>query len=167
MEGRPETMHQQRMPGAVLLGSDFKALEGKKTLTGEVRFEHQGRARAGQRNKGIMRLYAEPESGRLLGTEMCAPAGEHMAHLLALAIDRSLTVQDMLRLPFYHPVLEEGLRTALRDLLIDEDLCGSRPRYGRASRTQDRRQENDQRKRPSRDHSPKLTVGRRANDPPD
>ncbi len=39
-----------------------------------------------------------------------------MAHLLALAIDRSLTVQDMLRLPFYHPVLEEGLRTALRAL---------------------------------------------------
>ena len=39
-----------------------------------------------------------------------------MAHLLALAIDRSLTVHDLLRTPFYHPVLEEGLRTALRDL---------------------------------------------------
>ena len=75
-------------------------------------------------NKGIMRLYAEPESGRLLGTEMCAPAGEHMAHLLALAIDRSLTVQDMLRLPFYHPVLEEGLRTALRDLAAQLPPCG-------------------------------------------
>ena len=47
---------------------------------------------------------------------MCAPAGEHMAHLLALAIDRSLTVRELLRIPFYHPVLEEGLRTALRTL---------------------------------------------------
>jgi dihydrolipoamide dehydrogenase len=39
-----------------------------------------------------------------------------MAHLLALAIERSLTVHDLLRLPFYHPVLEEGLRTGLRSL---------------------------------------------------
>lgn len=60
-------------------------------------------------------MYAERESGRILGAELCAPSGEHLAHLLALAIDRSLTVQDLLRMPFYHPVLEEGLRTALRD----------------------------------------------------
>jgi dihydrolipoamide dehydrogenase len=111
-------------PGIATVGSGFQALNGKKILSGEVRFEQQGRARAGQRNKGIMRLYAEPESGRLLGAEMCAPAGEHMAHLLALAIDRSLTVRDMLRLPFYHPVLEEGLRTALRDLAAQLPPCG-------------------------------------------
>jgi dihydrolipoamide dehydrogenase len=46
---------------------------------------------------------------------MCAPRAEHLAHLLALAIDRRLTVQELLRMPFYHPVFEEGLRTALRD----------------------------------------------------
>jgi len=103
-------------PGIATVGSRFQSLDGKNIVTGEVRFEHQSRARAGQRNKGILRLYAEPESGRLLGAEMCAPAAEHMAHLLALAVERSLTARDMLRLPFYHPVLEEGLRTALRDL---------------------------------------------------
>jgi dihydrolipoamide dehydrogenase len=47
---------------------------------------------------------------------MCAPAGEHLAHLLALALDRRMTVRELLRLPFYHPVLEEGLRRALRAL---------------------------------------------------
>jgi dihydrolipoamide dehydrogenase len=47
---------------------------------------------------------------------MCAPEGEHVAHLLALAIQQGLSVHDLLRLPFYHPVIEEGLRTALRDL---------------------------------------------------
>jgi dihydrolipoamide dehydrogenase len=46
---------------------------------------------------------------------MCAPAGEHLAHLLALALQQQLTVHELLRLPFYHPVLEEGLRSALRD----------------------------------------------------
>lgn len=103
-------------PGIAVVGTRAQALDSTKTLVGEVRFERQGRARAGQRNAGIQRLYAEATSGRLLGAEMCAPAGEHMAHLLALAIDRSLTVQELLHLPFYHPVLEEGLRTALRAL---------------------------------------------------
>ncbi|MDQ3185250.1 MAG: dihydrolipoyl dehydrogenase [Pseudomonadota bacterium] len=111
-------------PVIATVGKSFQALDGKKILTGEVRFERQSRARAGQRDKGILHLYAEPESGRLLGAEMCAPAGEHMAHFLALAIDRSLTVRDMLRLPFYHPVLEEGVRTALRDLAAQLPACG-------------------------------------------
>ena len=37
-------------------------------------------------------------------------------------IDQKLTVNQTLALPFYHPVIEEGLRTALRDLRekIDE-----------------------------------------------
>jgi dihydrolipoamide dehydrogenase len=120
-------------PGIAMVGSSFQSLEPKNILTGEVRFEHQSRAWAAQRNKGILRLYAEPESGRLLGAEMCAPAAEHMAHLLALAVERSLTVRDMLRLPVYHPVLEEGLRTALRDLArklpaaIESDLAACEP----------------------------------------
>ncbi len=103
-------------PGIVIVGSRYEALDNKMPLIGEVTFNNQGRARLGQNNKGILRLYAEADSGRLLGAEMCAPAGEHLAHLLALAIDRSLTVRELLRMPFYHPVLEEGLRTALRAL---------------------------------------------------
>ncbi len=120
-------------PNIAVVGSRLQALSRAKILVGEVSFDYQGRARAGQRNKGIQRLYADAETGRLLGAEMCAPAGEHMAHLLALAIDRSLTVQQLLRLPFYHPVLEEGLRTALRALAAqlpavnesDLAMCGA------------------------------------------
>jgi len=103
-------------PNIAAAGNRYQDLDQTKTLIGEARFDRQGRARTGQCNKGILRIYAAMDNGRLLGAEMCAPAGEHMAHLLALAIDRSLTVQDLLRMPFYHPVLEEGLRTALRTL---------------------------------------------------
>ena len=110
-------------PGIAMVGKRFESGDSNM-LAGEVDFHHQGRARAGQRNKGILRIYAEPESGRLLGAEMCAPAAEHLAHLLALAIERSLTVHDMLRLPFYHPVVEEGLRTALRELAAQLPACG-------------------------------------------
>lgn len=103
-------------PNIATVGRRYQTLDHTKTLIGEVRFERQGRARISQCNKGILRVYAEEESGRLLGAEMCAPAGEHMAHLLGLSINHSLTVWDLLRMPFYHPVLEEGLRTALRSL---------------------------------------------------
>ena len=47
-----------------------------------------------------------------------------MAHLLALALDRSMTVRELLRLPFYHPVLEEGLRSALRELAAQLPAAG-------------------------------------------
>ncbi len=65
---------------------------------------------------GFLRLHAERETGRLLAAEMCVPAAKHLAHLLALAVERQMTVADLLAMPIYHPVLEEGLRSALRDL---------------------------------------------------
>jgi dihydrolipoamide dehydrogenase len=102
-------------PNAAAVGLRHAQLEGQPHLVGEVDFARQGRARVAQHNYGLLRLYAQAGTGRLLGAEMCAPAGEHLAHLLALAIDRELTVHELLRMPIYHPVLEEGLRTALRD----------------------------------------------------
>ena len=47
---------------------------------------------------------------------MIGPAAEHIGHLLAWSAQRGDTVQQMLDSPFYHPVVEEGLRTALRQL---------------------------------------------------
>jgi len=120
-------------PNVAIIGQSYGELEPEKILVGENAFNNQGRALTAQKNKGLIRVYAEPGSGKLLGAEMCLPAGEHLAHLLALAIQQQLTVQQLLGLPFYHPVLEEGLRTALRDLAgqlpkgHDTDLasCGS------------------------------------------
>ncbi|MDX5297978.1 MAG: dihydrolipoyl dehydrogenase [Gammaproteobacteria bacterium] len=83
---------------------------------GEVSFEDQGRSRVIRQNKGLLRIYGDPDTGLLLGAEMIAPAAEHLAHLLAWVIQRRLTVTEALALPFYHPVIEEGVRTALRDL---------------------------------------------------
>lgn len=103
-------------PNIAMVGQSFSSLDHENILVGEVSFSNQGRARSAQLNRGALRVYAAANNGQLLGAEMCAPAGEHFAHLLALAISQSLSVWDLLRIPFYHPVLEEGLRTALRDL---------------------------------------------------
>lgn len=110
-------------PNIATVGQSYQALAAENIQMGEVSFDNQGRARSAQCNRGILRVYADTNSGQLLGAELCAPAGEHFAHLLALAISQSLTVWDLLRMPFYHPVLEEGLRTALRNLATKLPAC--------------------------------------------
>ena len=102
-------------PQVAMVGKRLSDLDSAHTVTGTVSFDNQGRARAAQRNRGALHVYADRATGRLQGAEMCAPAAEHLAHLLALAVQQKLTVHQLLGMPFYHPVLEEGLRTALRD----------------------------------------------------
>ena len=66
---------------------------------------------------GVLRVYAERGSGRLLGAAMMAVGGEHLAHLLAWAVQRGETAGSLLQAPFYHPVLEEMLQSALQDVV--------------------------------------------------
>lgn len=108
-------------PGAARVGTGFADLP-EDALVGEANVARQGRARTAQKNRGLLRVYASGQ-GRLLGAEMAAPAAEHLAHLLALAVGRGLGVHDMLRMPFYHPTLEEGLRSALRGLARQLPPC--------------------------------------------
>jgi dihydrolipoamide dehydrogenase len=103
-------------PQIATVGSTFEELSKRDDfVVGTIRFEDQGRSRVMGRNRGTARLYSDRATGRFLGAEMCAPSGEHLAHLLAWAHQMKLTVADILALPIYHPVVEEGLRTALLD----------------------------------------------------
>lgn len=104
-------------PNIAMVGQSHRALTeaGRGFVTGAIDFGDQGRSRVMGVNRGRMHVYADAATGELLGAEMFAPRGEHMAHLLAWSYQQGLTVNQMLNMPFYHPVVEEGLRTALRD----------------------------------------------------
>jgi dihydrolipoamide dehydrogenase len=106
-------------PQVATVGFNLKQLDAEysgRYAVGVVSFEDQGRSRVMLRNKGILKVYAEQGSDLFLGAEMFGPAAEHLGHLLAWAAQQRMTVDEMLTMPFYHPVIEEGLRTALRDL---------------------------------------------------
>lgn len=108
-------------PQIAMVGSTYHELTQKFSACGcfdigEISFENQGRSRVMLRNKGILRVYGEQGTGKFLGAEMMGPDAEHLAHLLAWAHQQQMTVDQMLDMPFYHPVIEEGLRTALRNL---------------------------------------------------
>jgi len=102
-------------PQLAVVGTRFAGLEPGTFVTGAVSFEDQGRSRVMLRNVGLLHVYADIATGRLVGAEMIGPDAEHLAHLLSWAMAVDLTVERTLAMPFYHPVVEEGLRTALRD----------------------------------------------------
>ncbi len=125
-------------PNVARAGLSWRELQGQGVVIGTARFENQSRAVTAGRNQGCLRIYADPADGRLLGAEMAIPDGEHLAHLLAWVIQRQLTVHEVLQLPFYHPSIVEGLRSALQDArkqlaaqqrVPDLPMCGEAPAW--------------------------------------
>jgi len=67
------------------------------------------------KNRGRAHVYIDCSTRRFVGAELLGPSAEHIGHLLAWSVQMGLTVDAMLKMPFCRPVVEEGLRTALRD----------------------------------------------------
>lgn len=105
-------------PNIAFAGMKYSELEqGQEPYEiGEVSFEGQGRSIIKLKEIGHLSLYGHKETGRILGAEIMGPDSEHLAHLISWMIQCKLDVYQALALPFYHPVVEEGLRTALRSL---------------------------------------------------
>ncbi len=104
-------------PNIASVGAAWNELKHDRIAVGETRLGTVGRALIIGRNRGVLRLYADKGNARLLGAAMIAPGGEHLAHLIAWSIQQSLTVFDMLKLPYYHPTIEEALQSALQALI--------------------------------------------------
>ncbi len=102
-------------PNICHVGAAYSDLDPETTVEGTVRFAPVGRALIMGKNRGILKVYADKQSGRILGAEMACAKGENLAHLLAWSIQQELTVGQALQMPFYHPVIEEALQAALYD----------------------------------------------------
>lgn len=101
-------------PQIAMVGMGPDKLAPGSFVVGEVDFTGQGRSRVMLKNSGVLRVYGDIASRRLMGAQLVGPSAEHLAHLLAWSVEQSMTIDQMLQMPFYHPVVEEGLRTALR-----------------------------------------------------
>ncbi|MGA8883759.1 MAG: dihydrolipoyl dehydrogenase [Acinetobacter sp.] len=103
-------------PEMAIAGKSFKQLAdgNAEFVTGTTSYEKQGRAIVLGKNRGAAEIYVDKISRKILGSELFTESAEHLAHLLAWMIAEDLTVDEVLNKPFYHPTLEEGLRTALK-----------------------------------------------------
>ena len=110
-------------PNIVTVGENWSDLKHREdVVVGEMNFQPQGRALIMGKNKGLMHVYGEKFTGKVLGAEMIVPKGENLGHLLVWAIQQGMTVSDLLKMTFYHPVIEEGLQSALVDLASKVDM---------------------------------------------
>ena len=114
-------------PNIVQTGARFDELDPETTAIGQIALAPVGRALIMSKNKGLIRVYADKASGRLLGAEMIAVRGENLGHLLAWCIQKEMTVGELLQMPFYHPVMEEALQAALYDLYSKVDAKNEGP----------------------------------------
>lgn len=116
-------------PQLAVVGKRYSELNPDEIVIGEVSYFNQGRARVMNRHKGIVRVYVRRADHLLVGAEMFGPDVEHTAHLLAWVMQLNVPVERTLHLPFYHPVVEEGIRTALRRaaaaLRVEHAPCAS------------------------------------------
>lgn len=103
-------------PQIAVVGPGYSGFEAGEWEEGSIDYASQGRARVMAQNRGLVKIYGTRRCGFLAGAEMVGPRVEHTAHLLSWAVQSRMRVQQTLEMPFYHPVVEEGIRTALRDL---------------------------------------------------
>lgn len=111
-------------PQMAIAGRPFDSLQQGSFEAGQADFDDQARAKILGQNQGRMRVYADTQDCRIVGAEMFVPGAEHLGHLVAAMIQQGMNVQQALEMPFYHPVLEEGLRSALRDLAAKLEITG-------------------------------------------
>lgn len=109
-------------PGIAVVGAQLNELNEADIAIGEIQFGPVGRALIMGKNRGVLRLYANRADGKLLGAAMACVKAENLAHLLAWSIQQDLSVQDLLKMPFYHPVIEEALQAALYNALGQLDI---------------------------------------------
>ncbi|MGD9970968.1 MAG: dihydrolipoyl dehydrogenase [Sulfuricurvum sp.] len=109
-------------PQIASVGAQLNELDAATIAIGSARAQTNGRSIVKGNTDGLIRIYADKQSGLLLGASLAIGDGEHMAHLLAMAIGQKMTLDECLMLPFYHPVLEETLRDALQDCLAHTEL---------------------------------------------
>ena len=109
-------------PNIATVGAQLSELNQDEIAIGEIQFAPVGRALIIGKNRGLLRLYVQKSDGLLLGASMCCVKAENLAHLICWSIQNGMTVFDMLKMPFYHPVIEEALQAALYNVLSQLDV---------------------------------------------
>lgn len=108
-------------PQIGFFGENYNNLNFDETVVANFKLKrNNGRLIVMDEDYGVLSLYADKETKRLIGGELLMPRAEHIAHLLNWAVEQKLTVLEVLRMPFYHPVIEEAVESTLR--MLAEEL---------------------------------------------
>ncbi len=93
--------------------------QGLEVKTSVLPLKHVPRALAARDTRGLIKLVAEAESGKLVGAQILAPEGADSIQTAALAIKCGLTVQQLAETIFPYLTTVEGLKLAAQAFTKD------------------------------------------------
>jgi pyruvate/2-oxoglutarate dehydrogenase complex dihydrolipoamide dehydrogenase (E3) component len=99
------------------------AARGDEVLAGRARFPETGRAITMGVEHGLWKVFAERETGELLGSVLLGPRADDLVHLISLVMLYRGRVPDLVGAPWYHPTLSEVMLNLVRDLAAQVGGC--------------------------------------------
>ncbi|HZW19733.1 FAD-dependent oxidoreductase [Noviherbaspirillum sp.] len=103
-------------PQIATTGTTFSNLPKQGYAVGEAPLDIVSRNGTGRRRRGVLRVYGEIGTGLFLGAEMVGPEAGHIAQLLSWAHRNTLSIGQILDMPFHGAAMQEELRSALISL---------------------------------------------------
>lgn len=88
-----------------------RAKAGQSFVSAEIRL-NDGFFRITHNEGGLLRLYVDEVSHKILGSEICMHDASHIAHLIAMAMSQDLTVEKVAAMPYFNPSYESVIKTA-------------------------------------------------------
>lgn len=89
---------------------------GRSIACGEARLPETGRAITMNVRHGIWKLYADATTGEILGSSIVGPRADDLIHIVASLMHFRGSVEDVRRMPWYHPTLSEVMLNLERSL---------------------------------------------------
>lgn len=102
--------------GTVGLGERQLQERGIDFLSAEAPFDDHGKSILMEAKYGYVKIFAAPSSGAILGAECIGKDGGELVHSLAVARTLGATVDQLLKVHWYHPTLSEIWTYPLEDL---------------------------------------------------
>lgn len=89
---------------------------GRRIVVGRARFPETGRAITMGVQHGIWKLFADADTGEILGSVVLGPRADDLVHLVSTLMGFRADVTRIPELPWYHPTLSEVMLDLYRDV---------------------------------------------------
>lgn len=90
---------------------------GIEYLSADYPFDDHGKSILMEAKHGYAKVFAEKGTGIVLGAECVSKDGGELIHSMAVAVTLKATVEDLLKVHWYHPTLSEIWSYPLEDIL--------------------------------------------------
>jgi pyruvate/2-oxoglutarate dehydrogenase complex dihydrolipoamide dehydrogenase (E3) component len=90
--------------------------EGRNYLGAQYSFDDHGKSILMEALDGFVRVFADAQSGEILGAEIVGKDAGELIHCFSIALTMKATVFDLMRAPWYHPTLAEILTYPIEEI---------------------------------------------------